>query len=279
MKLFNQILLILLLTFNLSSNQEVLDEYRVEFIIFEHELDVNREIFSSELNIPGKDFLNFQDPDLLINITAIQNSINSKTSEFHELFQNITPAIIKDNNDEDLLGQSNPKKWFRKISDLDKLKKLNIKLTNSSKYNVIDSYSWTQNIESEIESKYLHYKNDLYGMYLKLYRNRFLHIDLKSYLGNLDEKYTDVTGEYLSDRESILRDNKLESDGALTMNLNLNKKNEYILIEKTPEALQVGKKNDESINVYIDEEKRLFNNEIHYFDHPAFGIVISIAKI
>ena len=279
MKLFNQILLILLLTFNLSSNQEVLDEYRVEFIIFEHELDVNKEIFSSELNIPGKDFLNFQDPDLLINITAIQNSINSKTSEFHELFQNITPAIIKDNNDEELLGQSNPKKWFRKISDLDKLKKLNIKLTNSSKYNVIDSYSWTQNIESEIESKYLHYKNDLYGMYLKLYRNRFLHIDLKSYLGSLDEKYTDVTGEYLTDRESILRDNKLESDGALTMNLNLNKKNEYILVEKTPEALQVGKKNDESINVYIDEEKRLFNNEIHYFDHPAFGIVISIAKI
>ncbi len=279
MKLFNQILLILLLTFNLSSNQEVLDEYRVEFIIFEHELDVNKEIFSSELNIPGKDFLNFQDPDLLINITAIQNSINSKTSEFHELFQNITPAIIKNNNDKELLGQSNPKKWFRKISDLDTLKKLNIKLTNSSKYNVIDSYSWTQNIESEIESKYLHYKNDLYGMYLKLYRNRFLHIDLKSYLGSLDEKYTDVTGEYLTDRESILRDNKLESDGALTLNLNLNKKNDYILIEKIPEALEVGKKSDESINVYIDEEKRLFNNEIHYFDHPAFGIVISIAKI
>ena len=279
MKLFNQILLILLLTFNLSSNQEVLDEYRVEFIIFEHELDVNKEIFSSELNIPGKDFLNFQDPDLLINITAIQNSINSKTSEFHELFQNITPAIIRDNNDEELLGQSNPKKWFRKISDLDTLKKLNIKLTNSSKYNVIDSYSWTQNIESEIESKYLHYKNDLYGMYLKLYRNRFLHIDLKSYLGNLDEKYTDVTGEYLTDRESILRDNKLESDGSLTLNLKLNKKNDYILIEKIPEALKVGKKSDESINVYIDEEKRLFNNEIHYFDHPAFGIVISIAKI
>ena len=279
MKLFNQILLILLLTFNLSSNQEVLDEYRVEFIIFEHELDVNKEIFSSELNIPGKDFLNFQDPDLLINITAIQNSINSKTSEFHELFQNITPAIIKNNNDKELLGQSNPKKWFRKISDLDTLKKLNIKLTNSSKYNVIDSYSWTQNIESEIESKYLHYKNDLYGMYLKLYRNRFLHIDLKSYLGSLDEKYTDVTGEYLTDRELILRDNKLESDGSLTLNLKLNKKNDYILIEKIPEALKVGKKSDESINVYIDEEKRLFNNEIHYFDHPAFGIVISIAKI
>jgi len=279
MKLFNQILLILLLTFNLSSNQEVLDEYRVEFIIFEHELDINKEIFSSELSIPGRDFLNFQDPDLLINKTAVQNSINSKTSEFQELFQNITPAIIKNSNEKELLGQSNPKKWFRKISDLDTLKKLNLKLTKSSKYNVIDSYSWTQNIESEIESKYLHYKNNLYGVYIKLYRNRFLHIDLKSYLGNLDEEYTDVTRKYLSDHELIIRDKKTVSDEALIVNLNLNKRNDYILIEKIPEALEVGKKSDESINVYIDEEKRLFNNEIHYFDHPAFGIVISIAKI
>ena len=279
MKLFNQILLILLLTFNLSSNQEVLDEYRVEFIIFEHELDINKEIFSSELSIPEGDFLNFQDPDLLINKTAVQNSINSKTSVFQELFQNITPAIIKNSNEKKLLGQSNPKKWFRKISDLDTLKKLNLKLTKSSKYNVIDSYSWTQNIESEIESKYLHYRNNLYGVYIKLYRNRFLHIDLKSYLGNLDEEYTDVTRKYLSDHELIIRDKKTVSDEALIVNLNLNKRNDYILIEKIPEALEVGKKSDESINVYIDEEKRLFNNEIHYFDHPTFGIVISIAKI
>ena len=279
MKLFNQILLILLLTFNLSSDEDVLDEYRVELIIFEHELDINKEIFSSELSIPGGDFLNFQDPDLLINKTAIQNSINSKTSEFQELFQNITPAIIKNSNEKELLGQSNPKKWFRKISDLDTLKKLNLKLTKSSKYNVIDSYSWTQNIESEIESKYLHYKNNLYGLYVKFYRNRFLHIDLKSYLGNLDEEYTDVTREYLSDRELIKRDEKTVSDEPLIVNLNLNKRNDYILIEKIPEDLEVGKQSDESINVYIDEEKRLFNNEIHYFDHPTFGIVISIAKI
>ncbi|MDA7701436.1 peptidoglycan binding protein CsiV [Gammaproteobacteria bacterium] len=33
------------------------------------------------------------------------------------------------------------------------------------------------------------------------------------------------------------------------------------------------------MNVYIDEEKRIFNNEIHYFDHPLFGIVVSISKI
>ena len=230
MKLFNQILFILLLTFNLSSNDEVFDEYRIEFIIFEHQLKNNEEILSSELIIPGKEFINFQNPDLQINITAVQNSIKSKISEFQEVFQNIKPAISKSSNKKETSNSSNPKEWFRKNSSLDTLKKLNLKLNRSSKYNVIDSYSWTQNIESELESKYLHYRNNLYGVYIKFYRNRFLHIDLKSYLGNLDEEYTDVTNDYLNDYKSIRRDKKLVSDNNLTINLKLNKKNDYVLI-------------------------------------------------
>ena len=279
MKLFNQILFILLLTFNLSSNDEVFDEYRIEFIIFEHQLKNNEEILSSELIIPGKEFINFQNPDLQINITAVQNSIKSKISEFQEVFQNIKPAISKSSNKKETSNSSNPKEWFRKNSSLDTLKKLNLKLNRSSKYNVIDSYSWTQNIDSELGSKYLHYRNNLYGVYIKFYRNRFLHIDLKSYLGNLDEEYTDVTNDYLNDHKSIRRDKKLVSDNNLTINLKLNKKNDYVLIDRISKNLEINEKSDEIINVYIDEEKRLFNNEIHYFDHPSFGIVISISKI
>ena len=279
MKLFNQILFILLLTFNLSSNDEVFDEYRIEFIIFEHQLKNNEEILSSELIIPGKEFINFQNPDLQINITAVQNSIKSKISEFQEVFQNIKPAISKSSNKKETSNSSNPKEWFRKNSSLDTLKKLNLKLNRSSKYNVIDSYSWTQNIESELESKYLHYRNNLYGIYIKFYRNRFLHIDLKSYLGNLVEEYTDVTSDYLNDHKSIRRDKKSVNDNDLTINLKLNKKNDYVLIDRISKNLEINEKSDEIINVYIDEEKRLFNNEIHYFDHPSFGIVISISKI
>ena len=279
MKLFNQILFILLLTFNLSSNDEVFDEYRIEFIIFEHQLKNNEEILSSELIIPGKEFINFQNPDLQINITAVQNSIKSKISEFQEVFQNIKPAISKSSNKKETSNSSNPKEWFRKNSSLDTLKKLNLKLNRSSKYNVIDSYSWTQNIDSELESKYLHYRNNLYGVYIKFYRNRFLHIDLKSYLGNLDEEYTDVTNDYLNDHKSIRRDKKSVNDNDLTINVKLNKKNDYVLIDRISKNLEINEKSDEIINVYIDEEKRLFNNEIHYFDHPSFGIVISISKI
>ena len=32
-------------------------------------------------------------------------------------------------------------------------------------------------------------------------------------------------------------------------------------------------------NLYINEEKRIFNEEVHFFDHPHFGLVISIEEI
>jgi hypothetical protein len=35
----------------------------------------------------------------------------------------------------------------------------------------------------------------------------------------------------------------------------------------------------EKIKWFIDEDKRIFNNEIHYFDHPYFGVVVAIKKI
>jgi len=41
--------------------------------------------------------------------------------------------------------------------------------------------------------------------------------------------------------------------------------------------------NQKSINgeikLFIDQNKRIFNNEIHYFDHPYFGVVVAIKEI
>ena len=33
------------------------------------------------------------------------------------------------------------------------------------------------------------------------------------------------------------------------------------------------------IKLFIDQNKRIFNNEIHYFDHPYFGVVIAVKEI
>ena len=32
------------------------------------------------------------------------------------------------------------------------------------------------------------------------------------------------------------------------------------------------------LNIYIDEEIRIFNEEIYLFDHPNFGIILSLTQ-
>ena len=32
------------------------------------------------------------------------------------------------------------------------------------------------------------------------------------------------------------------------------------------------------LNIYIDEERRIFNEEIYLFDHPNFGIILSLSQ-
>ena len=34
--------------------------------------------------------------------------------------------------------------------------------------------------------------------------------------------------------------------------------------------------NSNNLKIFIDVEKRIFDNEIHFFDHPHFGVIVSI---
>ena len=38
-----------------------------------------------------------------------------------------------------------------------------------------------------------------------------------------------------------------------------------------PNAMEVGK-----VKYLLDEERRIFKNESHYFDHPKIGVIISV---
>ena len=61
------------------------------------------------------------------------------------------------------------------------------------------------------------------------------------------------------------------------MKLNLNKPNSYIDINQDKDDLKI--ESTEIINIFIDEERRIFNEEIHYFDHPKFGIILSVNDV
>ena len=64
---------------------------------------------------------------------------------------------------------------------------------------------------------------------------------------------------------------------ASNLKLNLNEPNSYIDISKDEDDLKI--ESSEIINIFIDEERRIFNEEIHYFDHPKFGIILSVNDV
>ena len=176
---------------------------------------------------------------------------------------------------------SNPKKWYRKSNNLDVLKKLNSKLEKNNEYKVLDSFKWIQNIDSKDDSKFLFHENVVkeYGIFLKLYRSRFLHVDIKSYLGVASNKTNDTTDENIQKYESkILKSNQTNKINITNnLKLNLNEPNRYIDINQDKDDLKI--ESSEIINIFIDEERRIFNEEIHYFDHPKFGIILSVNDV
>ena len=83
----------------------------------------------------------------------------------------------------------------------------------------MDSFKWIQNIDSRDDSKFLFHENVTkeYGIFLKLYRSRFLHVDIKSYLGVASNKTNDTTEEKIQKYESKI----LESNQTNKINISI----------------------------------------------------------
>ena len=214
MKFFKKRSLLLILLINISFAQEDAAEYKIEMIIFKYNDFQTNETFNTKLKIPDKNIVYLFDEASLFSKTEYSNFSNM--SEFYkDLFDNIYSLDIN----------KLPKPLYRDNDNLTILNKLKNKIGSDKDYTLIDSKSWIQTIPDNESIDYLSYQSqNNYGFLIKLYKKRFMHIDLKAYLGNL---YT-----------------------------------------RSP-----------NITIFIDNEKRIFNEEIHFFDHPYFGVVVSVNEI
>jgi hypothetical protein len=279
-----KILLITILIHNINAYDDLdLKEYEVEIIIFKYSQSSTNETFDAEFIAPADEVLKFYNPSLKINSDLYKTQY--KENFFNKLLKGFKLAPKKQNSfiekANESLNVSNPKTWYRKSNNLDVLKKLNSKLEKSNQYELLDSFKWIQNIDSKDDSEFLFHENLIkeYGIFLKLYRSRFLHVDIKSYIGIASNKTNDTTAEKIQKYESkILKSNKINKINiASNLKLNLNEPNSYIDINKDKDDLKI--ESSEIINIFIDEERRIFNEEIHYFDHPKFGIILSVNDI
>ena len=279
-----KIFLITTLIHNINAYEGLdLKEYEVEIIIFKYSQSSTNETFDAEFIAPADKVLKFYNPSLKINSDLYktqykENFFNNLLKGFKLDSKKQNSAIEKANENTKV---SNPKKWYRKSNNLDVLKKLNSKLEKNNEYEVLDSFKWIQNIDSKDDSKFLFHENVIkeYGIFLKLYRSRFLHVDIKSYLGVASNKTNDTTAEKIQKYESkILKSNQTNKINiASNLKLNLNEPNSYIDINQDKDDLKI--ESTEIINIFIDEERRIFNEEIHYFDHPKFGIILSVNDV
>ena len=197
----------------LFGQDNVINEFKVELIIFKYADFETNETFKSTLEIPFEDIIYLSDQ-------------NSSKKEFeYSNFSNMSSYYENLFSNNELSLSMLPEPIFRDSSDLNILEKLKNKINQNSEYQLIDSKSWIQTIPSLESSKFLQYEDKKkYGFFLKFYKKRFMHIVLKLYLGTLENS-------------------------------------------------------NNNIKIFIDVEKRIFDNEIHFFDHPHFGVIVSINEI
>ena len=190
---------IVLLLFNitLSSNTNEINEYNVEIIIFKYLNNQSNELFDTELQIPDEEIIRFYDPDLYINKSALNNFPKTNTF-FPSLFKNIKPKYIsseEDNSTKKIINP-NPKNWFRETNNLNILNKIKAQIIKNKNLEFIESKSWIQGIDNYESSKFIYDDNKLknYGFYVKLYKRRFMHVEIKAFLGvnNKDTKIVPV---------------------------------------------------------------------------------------
>lgn len=284
MKLFNiKLIITSILIINIHAD-ETLDSYQIELLIFKHNNNNESEVFTDQFIKPEGEHIGFRDVDLYMNKSSFD--IKQTNNFFQQLLSNISINKKKSIETKSPRTTTNPRKWFRKSDNLEKLKKFKSKLETSGDFIFLDSMSWQQNIPYKDESKYLTFNNGDYGFYLNLYRNRYLHADLKSYLGFVDKKNNNLdlnTDKYIEELDAKTFFESNNNDIDLDINLSLNKNNEFVEITSTPNRKQnsetISQNKSEALIYFIDEDRRLFNEEIHYFDHPMFGVLISISKI
>ena len=105
---------------------------------------------------------------------------------------------------------------------------------------------------------------------------------MKSFLGisetNLNTK---STLDYIKSMETKIIDkntnNQILKKDDLEINLTYPDMNEYININDFDEIER--NYNPTKLNMYIDEQRRIFNTETYLFDHPYFGVLLNITKV
>ena len=285
MNSFRLSVILVILSLSSITQSQSHDEYIIEVIVFEQlEIIDNEQLEPKDLNLKDINAIALLDtPEIILNEKTILKSF-----DFDDTDILIDQLIIEKNKNKKILASDPPplrkkinkSKWYERQQKLNQLDNLYRRLDRRKEYRILHKISWLQPALEKNDSPFVHEIFDDNGFLIRLYKSRYLHLDVIAYLeGNLrTDSNPDLIKEIKFEAlKSSIPDNVKNYEieiGVEIINSNeIYKSDQKITQDKPdpPNAMEVGK-----VKYLLDEERRIFKNESHYFDHPKIGVIISV---
>jgi len=256
------------------------DEYLIEYVVFKNLQFTTDEVFTlKELSISPSSVISLKKDTNEIVIRNLDESFNSK----NESLDSIGEIIYEEKEEETLtqepLANPNPQLWFNENKSLTKLETFKRRIERRSDYELIDSGSWVQGVFDSNSSKFVNVISNELNLYIKTYKERYLHLDV---LGMLDSQTIELSENANGIKEikrkaytALLNETDVK-DVNISIDIDTLFEGDIKTIEQYPLDEIISKS---SATLIIDEDRRVFNEQVHYFDHPQFGIMIYLKKL
>ena len=256
------------------------DEYLIEYVVFKNLQFTTDEVFTlKELSISPSSVISLKKDTNEIVIRNLDESFNSK----NESLDSIGEIIYEEKEGETLtqepVANPNPQLWFNENKSLTKLETFKRRIERRSDYELIDAGSWIQGVFDSNSSKFVNVIANELNLYIKTYKERYLHLDV---LGMLDSQTIELSENANGIKEikrkgytALLNETDVK-DVNISIDINTLFEGDIKTIEQYPLDEIISKS---SATLIIDEDRRVFNEQVHYFDHPQFGIMIYLKQI
>ena len=253
-------LLLTLFSINLISEEQL---YLVDLILIKYlpDFETNEKFLPPKLDIPENITFLTEFPYPKLEINSLPFNLEYK---FQDLFMSVK---IEEDSDLSFSEDDTPSdiesiptlEVNKSVFEIDSAREFSLsaevsKIARSRDFRVISTKSWFQNIKDKDAAELIFIDSDffkgtrIFGFF-QLYKERFLHFNTKLYLSELDPLFT-------QDERLMVGKNVFNEEKELDI---YEEKNQKVLYE-------------------VVHSKKFRSGELHYVDHPKFGMLIMLTK-
>jgi len=254
---------IILLSLGVSSTAhgQELKEYSVEVIIFEQlEVSTNEAFLKQTIDLSPMNLISLLEKPSIEEEDQAEEILGS-TENLLELILEDTQGIARVEEAEERLLEID--QWFERSTDLKELDNIHRRLNRRQEYKILHKFSWLQPALPEADAPFIHETFGQHGLAIRVYQSRYLHIDLLGYLN----------GTLVSSDNRALINAIKQSASPQSEELETNEPSLSKLVTQETQKTQVL---EGEVSYVLREDRRIFKNESHFFDHPKMGIIVSV---